>query len=346
VLRSIALGNSWGRYVITFTVPTAQNLPTAIGGDDAIFMQIGLPVGGSGISEINIAMPGSFLGDEVPTNFFQTYDSVNAVISSPRTGDYRTSLNSFQPYGWVAANDGTIGSAAASTTNRSNADTWPLYQLLWNNYPDDYAPVIGGRGANAFSDFSANKAMGLTRNLGRVMMGANPDFYPSITFNADAGTDILTLDAARAIVAGTPVSVENSGGALPSPLVANIPYFVSINSLTTTTVKLSTTLENAFAGVNINLTTNGTGMQTIRGANGAAVGASSQSLSIANMPSHNHSGSVMPFQSVNVGSGGIAVVETPGGVSGNYPLNIFSQGSGTAFSIFQPSVFNNVFIKL
>lgn len=346
-LQTIVLNNNWSKYTISFTVPSAQNLVLGQGQDDAIFMQIGLPVSTSGVAQINLAMPGFFLGTEVPTNYFSTYDDINAIISSPRTGDFRTSINTFQPYGWVAANDGTIGNSSSSATTRANNDTWPLYQLIYNTIIDAFAPVSGGRTGNAYNDFSSNKRITLSRTLDRALIGANAVFNATVTFTANSGTDILTLSTSSILTIGTPILVQNTGGALPAPLSANVVYYISRNNLTPTTVKLSGTLEDAFAGNDINITTNGTGTQTMRSANGATIGASQTSLTISNIPAHNHPGSVMPFQSVNVQGGGmLTVVETPGGVSGNYPLNIASQGSGTPVSLFQPSTYQNIFIKL
>lgn len=342
-LQTISLGTTWARYVVTFTTPSAQSLLLGAGGDDALFMQIGLPVGGSGICELNLAMPQFYLGDEVPTNDFQTYDEVNAIISSPRTGDFRTSLNTFQPFGWVGANDGTIGSGGSSSTNRSNADTWPLYQLIYNNFTNAFAPVSGGRTSNAYADFSANKTITLTRTLGRALIGANPDFYPSNTFTANTGTDILTLTTARAITVGTPIIVENSGGGLPSPLVADTVYFVSINSLTSTTVKLALTLETAYSGsADIDITTAGTGTQIIAGAAGAFVGESAHTQLLAELATHSHTAAG--------GSGGFVV---PGGANNIYTMgahgdiaSISNTGSSTPFNVIQPSTYQNIFIKL
>ena len=44
-----------------------------------------------------------------------------------------------------------------------------LYYLLWNNIPDIYCPVSGGRGSTAAADWTAGKAIRITRMLGRVL---------------------------------------------------------------------------------------------------------------------------------------------------------------------------------
>jgi len=85
------------------------------------------------------------------------------------TGDVKLTLKTTADAGWVMMNDGTIGSAASLATTRANADTADLYALLWNNVSDTYAPVSGGRGANAAADFAANKPIALTKVLGRAL---------------------------------------------------------------------------------------------------------------------------------------------------------------------------------
>jgi microcystin-dependent protein len=71
--------------------------------------------------------------------------------------------------GWVFCNDGTIGDAASGATNRANADTMALFEMLWNGVSNTYAPVSGGRGANAAADFAANKTITLPAMLGRAL---------------------------------------------------------------------------------------------------------------------------------------------------------------------------------
>lgn len=80
------------------------------------------------------------------------------------------------------------------------------------------------------------------------------------TFTADPATDICTA-AASVPNTGTAVYVSNSGGGLPAGLSASTVYFI-IN-LSPTTFKLATTLANANAGTPIDITTAGTGTQTV-----------------------------------------------------------------------------------
>lgn len=336
--RRITLNNEFTKFVIPIVFPDASNLTLGEGGDDALFIRIQYPL--SAICNINHTKASVYLSDEIPDNDFDTYDDIASITNSPRTGDVRTSLNSFQSYGWVPANDGSIGNTNSSATTRSNTDTWPLYKLIWENVLDHWAPVSTGRGANAYADFSANKTLTLTRNMGRILAGLNPITTTALTFTADAGTDLLTVSSTATLTTGTPVQVTNSGGALPNPLAANTVYFV-IN-ISGTTLKLATSIENAYAGTPIDLTNNGTGTHTIQTALGAYSGESTHTLTIGEMPSHAH-GAV----------GGALFVVTGGSATGNgsgtdynQDANTATTGGGEAHNNIQPTTYMNVFIKL
>lgn len=94
---------------------------------------------------------------------------ITTVIGGASTGDVKLSIKTTPDSGWVMADDGTIGNAASGATNRANADTEELYELIWNNIADTYAPVGGGRGASAQADYDANKPIQLGTILGRAL---------------------------------------------------------------------------------------------------------------------------------------------------------------------------------
>lgn len=92
-----------------------------------------------------------------------------AAASAFTTGDAKLTLKTVADTGWVLMNDGSIGNAASGATTRANADTVTLFTLLWNNVSNTWAPVSGGRGANAAADYAANKTLTLPRQLGRAL---------------------------------------------------------------------------------------------------------------------------------------------------------------------------------
>lgn len=61
--------------------------------------------------------------------------------------------------GFVRMDDGTIGNADSKASTRANADTHDLFVLLWTQCTDTMAPVSGGRGESAESDWQANKTI-------------------------------------------------------------------------------------------------------------------------------------------------------------------------------------------
>jgi hypothetical protein len=177
----LVLTPGWATYTLTDVFPPTAGLTLGAGADDGLFLQVWMPLNTA--CTINFTKLSLYLTtNAVPEYDFQTYDDVNAIISSSRTGDIRISLNFFGEitsflsgaFGWVNANDGTIGTAASGATSRANADTWPLYNLLWNNVSQTWAPVTGGRGANPYADFSANKPIQLPLQLSRVIGEVGP----------------------------------------------------------------------------------------------------------------------------------------------------------------------------
>jgi microcystin-dependent protein len=95
-----------------------------------------------------------------------------AAATGFTTGDVKTGLKTTADIGWVMLNDGTIGDASSGATNRANADTQPLFTLLWTNVANANCPVSGGRGASAAADFAAHKTIALPKMLGRALGAA------------------------------------------------------------------------------------------------------------------------------------------------------------------------------
>ena len=92
----------------------------------------------------------------------------------------------------------------------------------------------------------------------RVHLWPAPGASSSLVFTADAGTDQLTVTAA--LTTGTRVRVKTAG-TLPVPLLVDTTYYV-IN-ISSTLIKLASSLANAKAGIAIDLTSAGAGAHTL-----------------------------------------------------------------------------------
>ncbi len=170
IIQTVTLTTSWDKKVLHDTVPDVSGKVIGGCGNSALFLQVVMPFGA--ICDIGFTKPSVYLGSIAPQQDYHTYDMIDGVINAQRTGYIMSGFDTSAPRGYVIMNDGTIGSAASGGTTRANIDTFPLYNLLWNSVSDTYAPVAGGRGSNAIADFTANKALTLTRALGRVLGSA------------------------------------------------------------------------------------------------------------------------------------------------------------------------------
>lgn len=87
------------------------------------------------------------------------------------TGDMVDTFATTARAGFVMGAGKTIGNAASGATERANADTLPLFTLLYNSMTNTEAPVSGGRTTSAAADFALNKTITLPDLRGRVAAG-------------------------------------------------------------------------------------------------------------------------------------------------------------------------------
>jgi microcystin-dependent protein len=87
--------------------------------------------------------------------------------------------------GAVRMNGRTISSTAGSGTERANDDTELLFKHLWA--ADTSLAVVGGRGASADADWSANKALSLPDGRGRGLFGSDDMGSGVVTSRIGAG---------------------------------------------------------------------------------------------------------------------------------------------------------------
>lgn len=173
-IQTLTLTSAWQKFVVQVSVPDITGSIIGACGNDGLFLQVSMPL--NAVCDIGFTKPFVCLGTITPTADYITNDMIDAVINSPRTGFIQMSYGdpgfTDVPPGWVYMNDGTIGSATSGATSLASIETFPLYNMLWNNVSDTYAPVTGGRGVSSVADFTANKALTLTRQLGRVLAAA------------------------------------------------------------------------------------------------------------------------------------------------------------------------------
>lgn len=86
-----------------------------------------------------------------------------------KTGDMKVRYGEGYLVGWVRCNGRTIGSATSGASERANSDAQALYEYLWLADPD--LVVLGGRGASALADWTANKPLTLPDARGRALIG-------------------------------------------------------------------------------------------------------------------------------------------------------------------------------
>jgi hypothetical protein len=134
------------------------------------------------------------------------------------------------PSGWLLAQGGTIGSAASTATAMAADAAYGLYEHLWT-FPDTLNPVIGGRGANALSDWNANKPITLPDLKGRATVCIEtPTPDPDPESESGSFLDNGRITAATAAAGATVVGA--SGGAERVTLsLTQIPPHVHVISL-------------------------------------------------------------------------------------------------------------------
>jgi len=273
-----ALEPSWHKYTAPFSFPAASNstgpLTLSAANNDALYLQIQMPT--SAVFEINFCLPTIYLGPTAATNSFQTYDQIDSVISNARTGDVRTSLNSFFPFGWVPMSNGTIcNNGSITPPNSGNGiayqgpDAFPLFNLIWNSFKAydnaganyiaqmyDAAGNPASYGATAYADWKNLKQLSLTQSLGSVILGtvpmpALPKTYKqtftatplSNTFTVSSGLDgFLLINSPLQVCFGMVVTF--SGGSLPSGITASTPYY-AVPSEVADSFYVATSLLNA-----------------------------------------------------------------------------------------------------
>ena len=212
------------------------------------------------------------------------------------TGDVRWTISPTVQTGWLLSNGGTIGDALSSASERANADTQDLWELIWNSTNINDCPMYDSSGApqakggSAAADYALHYRIALPSMIGRTVVGAGTGTWAA-TFTANAGTDVITLSRSyKNLQTGTPLALTNSGGALPAGLSATTYYVIRA---TDSSCKLATSLANAIAGTFVDITGAGTGTHTATATltariSGELGGEETHGLLVSEIPAHTH----------------------------------------------------------
>ena len=109
------------------------------------------------------------IGDEGETLIVSSGKPAWGTPALP-TGTILDFFGTTAPSGWIIADGSTIGSSN-SGADYSDPNTKNLYFHLWNNFPNNIAPVSTGRGGSAQADWDANKTMTIPDLRGRTTVG-------------------------------------------------------------------------------------------------------------------------------------------------------------------------------
>lgn len=343
VVPTLVMG-AFTQYTGSGFLPSIFGKTLGTNGDDTLIASLNMPlnkVAQIGMSTVQIE-PGTSVSTFVEQSNNDITNRTDTISFYPTfsTGDGKITLKTVADSGWVMADDGTLGNDSSSA-NHLGIQYKALYKLLWNNISNTYAPVVGGRGANAEADFNAAKQIFLTKAVGRALALSGTAAFTS-TFTADSTTDKLTLSTGTTgtFYNAVPIQVSTTG-TLPSPLMASTTYYVIL--VDATTIKLATTATNAINGIAIDITTNGTPTNTIAityaaWSLGQYFGEQNHGQIISEMPSHVHGPRFLTSA-----AGGFTV---PVGVDVVGQTNTDPTGGSTVMNIMQPTSFWNAMIKL
>lgn len=198
----------------------------------------------------------TFEYDVVGNSVYKTNSSgVAALIGtiSSSSGYVGVDANTFQVI-FVNGKDGYIWDITAQTFTHISDTSFPVSPIDVC-YLDGFFVVADG-GTNNFQLSSFNQGL---------VWGSDDS-----TFTADdtGGNNWLILASTDNYRTGVPFTLSNSGGALPTPLVADTTYYaITVFSMTNVIdplhIRVATTYANAIAGTAIVLSDNGSGTNTI-----------------------------------------------------------------------------------
>lgn len=194
----------WAQYTGQITVPSVAGKVFGPNGDDALLLDIGLPLNAvcnSSFSAVQLNEGNELVALETKTVWDQLFRNYQTSLSHFQTGDYILTLFNdlvVKRPGWIYCNDQTIGSSFSGASQVGN-NVLPLFLLLWT-LSSAFVPIFDSsgapstRGVSAIADFNADKRLQLTLTLGRVLgsAGSGSGLTPRV-LGQTTGAENVTL---------------------------------------------------------------------------------------------------------------------------------------------------------
>lgn len=175
----ISLTGNWVQYTVTGTIPSVSLKTLSPTGDDAVYLIFNLPT--AAITTIQLTKVSMYLGTSAPISDFNSFQQIEALIESPRTGDLKAGMQyaTYIPKGWIAFDTGGLGDAVsqAGHNNSNTPNTWFLFNMIWNSTTNAqcqlhsqgpaFTPI--NRGTSAQNDWENHTVLSMPISLGCVI---------------------------------------------------------------------------------------------------------------------------------------------------------------------------------
>lgn len=162
---------------------------------------------------------------------------------------------------WVIVVDANTLRLAVDRTNALRATPIPVTITSNGTGTQTLSP---GTSPTRLGDLTVTRTLavnGTAQTAHKLKVGGMNFSFPSFVFTASSATDKLTFTDHGLKTGDGPVQVSNSGGALPTGLSASTNYWVI--TVDTSNIKLATSYLNAIAVPAIDLTSDGSGTNTL-----------------------------------------------------------------------------------
>lgn len=180
--------------LLNLAEPTAPQNPATKNYVDTMFAPLASPVF-TGAPQAPTQGSADNSNKIATTAYVDAAASVGAAAWS--TGDVKLTLKAVADVGWLMCDDSSIGNTGSGASH-VGSQFQGLFTLLWNNVTDTWAPVTGGRGVDATSDWTANKRIALTAMLGRALgLAGNGVSLTSRPLGATTGEEAHLLSTAE-----------------------------------------------------------------------------------------------------------------------------------------------------